>query len=95
MMWWTPVRASRRLRGERLDAHHPATQKKWERLFKETFVFTGGKIVRAFLMSTGYLPGAHERSCPTYRKVAKKKPPWRTIKRPSPRPSPRAREEGD
>ena len=46
------------------------------RLFKETFVFTGGEIVGAFLESTGYLRGAHKPSCPVYRKVAKKKPAW-------------------
>jgi hypothetical protein len=30
-------------------------------VFKKTFVFTGGEIVNEFLMSTGYLPGAHSR----------------------------------
>ena len=64
-----------------LDAHHPRSQKEWEKLFKETFVFTGGKIVQAFLMSTGYLPGAHDRSCPIYRKALKKKPAWWTASR--------------
>ena len=59
-----------------LDAHHPLSQKEWERLFRETFVFTGGKIVQAFLMSTGYLKGAHDRSCPTYARVLKKNPAW-------------------
>jgi DNA-3-methyladenine glycosylase I len=59
-----------------LDAHHPRSQKEWERLFKETFVFTGGKIVHAFLMSTGYLKGAHEKSCPAYARVLKKAPAW-------------------
>jgi DNA-3-methyladenine glycosylase I len=66
-----------------LDAHHPLSQKEWERLFKETFVFTGGKIVQAFLMSTGYLKGAHDRSCPVYAKVLRKKPAWAAAKRPS------------
>lgn len=59
-----------------LDTHHPRSPKAWERLFKENFVFTGGKIVGAFLISTGYLRGAHAPSCPVHRKVAKKKPPW-------------------
>jgi len=36
----------------------------WRRLFKRTFVFTGGEIVNEFLVSTGYLPGAHDESCP-------------------------------
>jgi DNA-3-methyladenine glycosylase I len=63
-----------------LDAHHPRSREEWRKLFKETFVFTGGEIVGAFLESTGYLRGAHEPSCPVYRKVAKKKPAWMTKK---------------
>jgi len=43
---------------------------------KKTFVFTGGEIVNEFLMSTGYLPGAHQKDCPTFKKVAAKKPAW-------------------
>lgn len=61
-----------------LDAHHPRSRERWRKLFKETFVFTGGEIVNAFLESTGYLRGAHKRSCPVYRKVAAKKPAWMT-----------------
>ena len=61
-----------------LDAHHPRSRKSWQKLFKETFVFTGGEIVGAFLESTGYLRGAHKPSCPVYAKVAKKKPTWMT-----------------
>jgi DNA-3-methyladenine glycosylase I len=59
-----------------LDAHHPRTAKEWEKLFKETFVFTGGKIVQAFLMSTGHMKGAHVPSCPVYARVLKKNPAW-------------------
>lgn len=47
-----------------LEAHHPQTLDAWTRLFKKTFVFTGGEIVREFLTSTGYLPGAHDPDCP-------------------------------
>jgi DNA-3-methyladenine glycosylase I len=36
----------------------------WVKLFRKTFRFTGGEIVNEFLMSTGYLPGAHDPSCP-------------------------------
>lgn len=68
-----------------LDAHHPRSQKEWERLFKETFVFTGGKIVQAFLMSTGYLKGAHDPSCPVYARTLKKRPAWAAAKRTTPR----------
>jgi DNA-3-methyladenine glycosylase I len=59
-----------------LDAHHPASLEQWARLFRETFRFTGGEIVREFLLSTGYLPGAHHRRCPVWAKVARRKPPW-------------------
>lgn len=59
-----------------LDAHHPLTKEEWTKLFKRTFVFTGGEIVNEFLMSTGYLPGAHQSDCPIYKKVAAKKPAW-------------------
>jgi len=59
-----------------LDAHHPQTKEEWVKLFKQTFVFTGGEIVNEFLMSTGYLPGAHEESCPAYKKVKALRPAW-------------------
>ena len=41
----------------------------WTRLFKKTFRFTGGEIVNEFLMSTGYLPGAHSEDCPVYERI--------------------------
>ncbi|MEX1246660.1 MAG: DNA-3-methyladenine glycosylase I [Thermoanaerobaculia bacterium] len=63
-----------------LDAHHPQPAKAWQKLFKETFVFTGGEIVGSFLMSTGYLRRAHTPGCPVYRKVVAKKPAWTTGK---------------
>lgn len=53
-----------------LDAHHPRSEKEWVRLFKQTFVFTGGEITHEFLMSTGYLPGAHDEDCPILQKIA-------------------------
>jgi len=59
-----------------LDAHHPRSAKEWQRLFKKTFVFTGGEIVGSFLLSTGYLRGAHVPSCPVSGRIAKKQPPW-------------------
>lgn len=59
-----------------LDAYHPLDRPAWQKLFKQTFVFTGGEIVGEFLLSTGYIPGAHAESCPTYAKVLKKRPPW-------------------
>ncbi len=59
-----------------LDAHHPLTKNEWTKLFKKTFIFTGGEIVNEFLMSTGYLPGAHQKDCPIYKTVAAQKPMW-------------------
>ena len=59
-----------------LDAHHPSPRDAWFKLFKRTFLFTGGEIVGEFLISTGYLPGAHREDCPIYRRVARLKPPW-------------------
>ncbi|PYQ29153.1 MAG: DNA-3-methyladenine glycosylase [Acidobacteria bacterium] len=59
-----------------LDAHHPMTKDEWVKLFKKTFVFTGGEITGEFLLSTGYLPGAHEEKCPVYRRVVAARPPW-------------------
>ena len=41
----------------------------WTKLFRKTFKFTGGEIVNEFLMSTGYLPGAHSEDCPVYGKI--------------------------
>jgi DNA-3-methyladenine glycosylase I len=61
---------------EWLNRHHPLKREDWVKLFKRTFLFTGGEIVNEFLTSTGYLPGAHQRSCPVYEKVLASKPPW-------------------
>jgi DNA-3-methyladenine glycosylase I len=57
-----------------LDHHHPKTKEEWVKIFKTTFRFTGGEIVNEFLMSTGYLPGAHAENCVIYKKVLKAKP---------------------
>ena len=59
-----------------LAAHHPLPREEWVKLFKKTFRFTGGEIVGEFLMSTGWLPGAHQESCPVYRKVLRARPMW-------------------
>lgn len=59
-----------------LDHYHPKSKEEWVRIFKQHFKFTGGEIVNEFLMSTGYLPGAHIASCSVYKKVLKKKPAW-------------------
>ena len=59
-----------------LDAHHPLDKAEWVKLFKKTFKFTGGEITGSFLMSTGYLPGAHRENCPVFAIIARAGPPW-------------------
>jgi len=76
------ARRIRHLRGEYgsfkgwLDAHHPLSLEEWTKLFKKTFVFTGGEIVKEFLVSTGYLPGAHDPECLVYWQIEKLQPAW-------------------
>lgn len=62
-----------------LDQHHPLSREEWVKLFKKTFKFTGGEIVNEFLMSLGYLPGAHQTNCPIYTEILKFKPKWTDI----------------
>jgi DNA-3-methyladenine glycosylase I len=59
-----------------LDSHHPKTLPEWMKLFKKTFKFTGGEIVNEFLMSIGYLSGAHSTNCEIYQKTIEAKPAW-------------------
>jgi DNA-3-methyladenine glycosylase I len=59
-----------------LDHHHPKTKEEWMKLFKKTFRFTGGEIVNEFLLSTGYLEGAHIPACRVYQKVLEVGPAW-------------------
>jgi DNA-3-methyladenine glycosylase I len=54
-----------------LDSYHPQSKEEWVKLFKKTFLFTGGEIVGEFLMSLGYLPGAHVPECPVSKKIAR------------------------
>ena len=61
-----------------LTEHHPRTKEEWVKLFKQTFKFTGGEIVNEFLMSIGFLPGAHATDCRVYKKILKSKPMWLT-----------------
>jgi DNA-3-methyladenine glycosylase I len=49
------------------------TLDEWTKLFRKTFRFTGGEIVNEFLVSTGYLPGAHSEDCPVYKQIEKLK----------------------
>ncbi|PYP87960.1 MAG: DNA-3-methyladenine glycosylase [Blastocatellia bacterium AA13] len=67
---------------EWLDLQHPLEKAEWVKLFKKTFLFTGGEITGEFLISTGYLPGAHDPDCPIYKRVIKQKPPWMRAPKP-------------
>jgi len=62
-----------------LDCNHPRSKADWVKLFKRTFRFTGGEIVGEFLMSLGYLPGAHDDDCPVAGQLAQIKLPWSTV----------------
>lgn len=59
-----------------LNSHHPKSKEEWTKLFKKTFKFVGGEIVNEFLMSTGYLKGAHDEICPIYDKAINSYPKW-------------------
>ncbi|MDC3220507.1 DNA-3-methyladenine glycosylase I [Flavobacteriales bacterium] len=61
---------------EWLNTNHPKTREEWVKLFKMIFKFTGGEITNEFLLSSGYLKGAHDKDCPIYHEVLKKKPKW-------------------
>jgi DNA-3-methyladenine glycosylase I len=62
-----------------LAGNHPRSKAEWVKLFKQTFMFTGGEITGEFLISIGYLPGAHDETCPIFLKVARKRPPWMAL----------------
>lgn len=59
-----------------LQAHHPLSEADWVILFRTHLVFMGPEVVREFLLSIGYLPGAHVPACPVYQAIAKLGPPW-------------------
>lgn len=61
-----------------VDAHHPRDKAAWVKLFRATFRFTGGEIVGEFLMSLGWLPGAHAADCPAFARIATLNPPWQS-----------------
>jgi DNA-3-methyladenine glycosylase I len=61
-----------------LAAHHPRPHEAWLSLFRATFRFMGAEVVREFLLSTGYLPGAHAPDCPVYAAIVRTAPPWMT-----------------
>lgn len=56
-----------------LDKNSGMSKDEWVKLFKKHFKFVGGEIVNEFLMSTGYLPGAHAEDCEIYQRILKTK----------------------
>jgi DNA-3-methyladenine glycosylase I len=61
--------------GAWIAANHPLDKPEWVKLFRKTFLFTGGEITGEFLMSIGYLPGSHRPDCPVYATIAALNPP--------------------
>jgi len=59
-----------------LDQNRSLSKDQWIKLFKRHFKFTGGEITNEFLMSSGYLKGAHIETCPIYEKIESRNPPW-------------------
>ena len=52
-----------------IQSEKTGSLEEWTKLFRKNFKFTGGEIVNEFLMSTGYLPGAHSPECPVYERI--------------------------
>lgn len=78
-------RRLQRLRSEFGSFHHwlqsqnPQSLENWVKLFRAKFKFVGPEIVREFLVSTGYLIGAHRQDCPVYDRIMKQYPPWQGV----------------
>ncbi|HXV25502.1 MAG TPA: DNA-3-methyladenine glycosylase I [Alphaproteobacteria bacterium] len=70
------IRASHGSFADWIAAHHPRPKEDWIKLFRKTFTFMGGEVVGEFLMSIGYLPGAHAEDCPVHRRILELRPPW-------------------
>lgn len=60
-----------------LNVNHPKTKEEWVKLFKSKFKFVGKEIVNEFLISTGYLKGAHDKNCKVNKKIEKLNPAWK------------------
>lgn len=56
--------------------HHPLEKPEWVKLFRKTFTFMGGEVVGEFLMSIGFLPGAHRGDCPVFARIEELHPAW-------------------
>jgi DNA-3-methyladenine glycosylase I len=62
-----------------IEANAPKNKDEWVKLFRQNFKFVGGEIVGEFLMSIGYLPGAHRMNCPIFEKIATHNPAWAAL----------------
>lgn len=62
-----------------IAAQHPLPKDEWVKRFRKTFKFMGGEVVGEFLMSIGYLPGAHRDDCPAMERIRALDPPWMTV----------------
>jgi len=63
-----------------LDKQTYSTISDWVKCFKKKFKFVGGEIVNEFLMSTGYIEGAHRKDCLVYDEILKHNPKWKQKK---------------
>jgi len=59
-----------------LDQYNSLNLNSWIRIFKQEFKFTGKEITNEFLISTGYLPGAHIKECVIQQFVIQENPIW-------------------
>lgn len=64
---------------EWLWIHRNNSLEEWVKLFKKNFKFTGGEIVNEFLMSIGFLPGAHQKNCEVFERIINLNPVWMQI----------------
>ena len=65
-----------------IDQQYPLSRPDWVKIFRKNFKFMGKEVVGEFLMSIGYLAGAHEEKCPIFDDIAKKNPAWLAQKQP-------------
>jgi DNA-3-methyladenine glycosylase I len=50
-----------------LELNKVISTENWIKLFKKNFKFTGKEITKEFLISTGYILGAHKVDCPYFK----------------------------
>lgn len=59
-----------------IAAQHPRPLEDWVKAFRATFLFMGREVVNEFLVSIGYLAGAHRDDCPAQALIIPNHPPW-------------------